>query len=67
MLAGRSVVRQLRAALLKARASAEFREGLDQLGFEPIDEAAEEFPAVIRKETERFRALVARLGPQIGR
>lgn len=61
------IVRQLRAALLQARASAEFREGLDQLGFEPIDEAAEDFPVVIRKETERFRALVARLGPQIGR
>ncbi len=54
------IVARLRDALGQARASAEFREGLERLGFEPIDEGPEAFAAVIRKETERFRSLVRR-------
>jgi tripartite-type tricarboxylate transporter receptor subunit TctC len=58
-----AVVGPLRAALLRARGSAEFRGGLEKLGFEPIDEPAEAFEAVIRAEGERLRRVVARLGP----
>lgn len=58
------VIDTLRGALRQACASVEFRAGLEQLGFEPIDEATDAFAAVVRDETERFRRLVARHGAQ---
>lgn len=61
------IVGGLRAALLRARASPEFREGLDRLGFEPIDEPADAFATIVRQETERLRRLVHRLGASAGR
>ncbi len=61
------IVGRLRSALLRARASPEFRAGLDRLGFEPIDEPPEAFAAVIRDETERLRRIVLSLGAAAGR
>lgn len=54
----------LRGALQRMRATPEFRDGLDRLGFEPIDEDEAAFAADVHDESERFRALVARLGPR---
>lgn len=58
------ILRALRSALRRMRTASDFREELDRLGFEPIDEDPEAFAAVVREEGERFRALVARLGPR---
>jgi tripartite-type tricarboxylate transporter receptor subunit TctC len=54
------IVDLLKSSLVRMRASAAFREGLEGLGFEPIDEGPEAFSAVLRDETERFRKLVSR-------
>jgi len=61
------ILEALRSALRQACTSAGFRAGLEQLGFEPIDEPADAFAAVVRDETERFRRLVARHGTQMKR
>jgi tripartite-type tricarboxylate transporter receptor subunit TctC len=59
------VVATLRSALLEARASADLREGLERLGFEPIEERPEAFGAIVRDESERFRQLVRRVGMRV--
>jgi tripartite-type tricarboxylate transporter receptor subunit TctC len=58
-------VTRLRRALRQALASATFREHLERLGIEPIDEAPEVFPAVLREEVERTRSLVKRVGLRV--
>jgi tripartite-type tricarboxylate transporter receptor subunit TctC len=55
------IISLLKNALSKVRASAGFREGLERLGFESIDESPEAFSAILRDETERFRKLVSSL------
>ena len=60
-LPGEDVVR-LREALRQVRAAADFRDSLDRLGFEPIDEAPQVFPSVLRDETDRIRKLVQSIG-----
>jgi len=59
---GDDVLAKLQSALRKARASAELRQGLEQLGYELIDEAPEVFASILRSETERFRKLTSRVG-----
>jgi tripartite-type tricarboxylate transporter receptor subunit TctC len=56
------VVRRLRQALAQALASTELREGLDRLGFEPIDEPADALPESLRAEIESYRTLIRRTG-----
>jgi tripartite-type tricarboxylate transporter receptor subunit TctC len=56
------VLRRLRQALAKALATAELREGLDRLGFEPIDEATETAPALLKAEIESYKTLIRRTG-----
>ncbi len=59
------VVATLQSALWKVRSSADLQEGLERLGFEPIDEGPEVFSAVVRGESERFRQLVRRVGMRV--
>jgi len=56
----------LQKVLQKVRASAEFRKGLERLGFEPIDEAPEIFPAVLKQEMGRYRSLARQAGLRFG-
>jgi tripartite-type tricarboxylate transporter receptor subunit TctC len=56
------VVARLRSALRQALAAPEFRDGLERMGFVPIDEADDVFPAVLRDEIERHKALVQKIG-----
>jgi tripartite-type tricarboxylate transporter receptor subunit TctC len=55
-------VRRLRQAMAKALLTAELRDGLDRLGFEPIDEAAESAPELLRAEIESYKTLIRRTG-----
>ena len=59
------IVSTLQSALWKARSSADLQEGLERLGFEPIDEGPEVFGAVVRGESERFWQLVRRFGMRV--
>jgi tripartite-type tricarboxylate transporter receptor subunit TctC len=52
------IVARLQTALRQVVASTSFREGLERLGFEPIDEPAAESAVFLRQEVERFRILV---------
>lgn len=56
------VVATLQQALGKVVASAEYRDGLERLGFVPVDESPDRFTAALQEEIERHRALVRRLG-----
>jgi len=44
--------------------SADYRDGLERLGFVPIDEPPERFPAVLQEELARHKALARQLGRQ---
>lgn len=55
-------VRRLRQAMAKALLTAELRDGLAHLGFEPIDEAAESAPELLRAEIESYKTLIRRTG-----
>jgi tripartite-type tricarboxylate transporter receptor subunit TctC len=57
----------LQAAMRQAQASTDFREGLANLGFDPIEEDPQTFPAFLRDETATYRRLVSRLGLRIER
>jgi tripartite-type tricarboxylate transporter receptor subunit TctC len=61
-----AIVARVQEALQKALASTDFRKGLERLGFEPIDEEPEVFPAVLKQETERYRLLVRQAGLLVG-
>jgi tripartite-type tricarboxylate transporter receptor subunit TctC len=53
-------IRTLQGALRQALASGEFRNGLERLGFEPIDEPPTAFVGFLRSELQRYRRLVRR-------
>lgn len=55
-----ATVANLQGALRQALASSEFRNGLQALGAEPIDEPPTAFAAVLRDELQRYRRLVGR-------
>ncbi len=61
------VVATLQAAMQQALAAADFREGLANLGFDPIDEDPKAFPALLREETATYRRLVSQLGLRAGK
>lgn len=54
-------IAHLQTALQKARASTEFRSGLERLGAEPIDEPPSAFEPFLRNELEKYRRLVQRV------
>lgn len=54
------LIERLRGPLRQALASKDFRDGLEHLGFEPIDEPPEAFAPFLRNELERYRRLAAR-------
>lgn len=56
------VVARLQSALRQALAAPDFREALERMGFVPIDEAVDAFPAALRTEIERHKALAQKLG-----
>lgn len=58
------VVTRLQHAIMQVLKSADYREGLERLGFVPIDEPLERFPAVLKEELTRHRAIVGKLGKQ---
>jgi len=62
-----AAVASLQSAMQQALAAADFREGLANLGFDPIDEDPKAFPALLREETAMFRRLVGRIGLRIER
>lgn len=57
----------LQAAARKLVASAEFRDGLAGMGFDPIDEDPRMFPAFLKEETQRFRKLASLIELQVER
>lgn len=59
------VVATLRNALRQALRDPEFRESIERLGFEPIDEDPEEFAAVLKSEIDRFGQLIKDAGIRI--
>jgi tripartite-type tricarboxylate transporter receptor subunit TctC len=56
------VIARLQLALKQVVASADYRDGLERLGFVPIDESPDRFPAVLQEEIARHKVLVKRLG-----
>lgn len=60
-------VRLLRQALAQALHTVEVRDGLQRLGFEPIDEPAAAMIEVLRGEIESYRALIRRTGMGINK
>jgi tripartite-type tricarboxylate transporter receptor subunit TctC len=60
-----AAVSALQSAMRQALAAPDFREGLANLGFDPIDEDAQTFPALLGDETARYRRLVSRIGLRI--
>lgn len=54
-------VARLQSALQQALGSSDFRNGLERIGFEPIDEPPSAFAAFLRAELERYRRLAKRL------
>jgi tripartite-type tricarboxylate transporter receptor subunit TctC len=61
------VVSTLQAATLQTVAAEDFRDGLANLGFDPIDEDPKAFPALLRDETAMYRRLIERVGLRSGR
>ena len=60
-----AAVARLQSAMQQALAAADFREGLANLGFDPIDEDPKTFPALLREETAAYRRLVSRTGLRV--
>jgi len=58
------VVARLQQALGLVVTSTDYREGLERLGFVPIDEPPERFAAVLQEELARHKALARQLGRQ---
>ena len=54
-------IARLQSALQKTVASSEFRNGLEHLGAEPIDEPPAAFEPFLRKELEKYRRLAGRV------
>jgi len=58
------LVARLQQAIRLVVTSADYREGLERLGFVPIDEPPERFPAVLQEELARHKAIARQLGRQ---
>ena len=58
------LVARLQQTLRLVVTSADYRDGLERLGFVPIDEPPERFPAVLQEELARHKALARQLGRQ---
>lgn len=58
------VVARLQQALEQVAKSADYRDGLERLGFVPIDEPPARFPAILREELARHETLARQLGRQ---
>jgi len=59
------VVATLRSALRQALREPEFRERIERLGFEPVDEDPEAFAEVLKSEIDRFGQLIKDAGIRI--
>jgi len=59
------VVAKLRGALRQALCEREFRESLERMGFEPVDEEPEALGPLLKSEIERYRKLVDETGIRI--
>lgn len=59
------VVATLRNALRQAIREAPFRESIERLGFEPIDEDPEDFASVLKSEIDRYGLLIKEMGIRI--
>ena len=58
------VLDRLQRAVKQVVISKEYRDGLERLGFLPIDEAPDRFSAVLQEEIARYKALITQLGKQ---
>jgi tripartite-type tricarboxylate transporter receptor subunit TctC len=60
------VVATLRSAVRRSMQTPAVRAGFEQMGFEPVDDDPEAFPAHLRAEIERLRRLVSETGIRVG-